>query len=403
MNVIRRGAYILGVMLVVAGSLAAQDQSSTRVVISGFAMMDMGYQTKQNDPLWFDVLRPTKLPAFKDEFGADGHTFASVRQSRLGVQTFTSTSLGELFTNFEFDMYGTGADAGQTTIRLRHAWGQLGKFGAGQSNTPFMDIDLFPNSIEYWGPNGMVFFRNVQLRWTPLDKDGTNIQVALERPGGSADQGIYTGRVELSGVSGKFPLPDISMHYRRATGFGHVQIAGIYRRIEWHDNGGDPLELGGAANAWGVNLTTNVKLGPHILRAGVVYGEGIENYMNDAPVDIGIKDNGGDPVTPFLGEALPVVGVTAFIDLNWNERYTSTIGYSRVQITNSDAQTPDAFRTGQYALANVLVHPLPNFFFGPEIQWGQRDNNKDSFTSNDVRFQFSAKYNFKQQFGGNAP
>ncbi len=23
-----------------------------------------------------------------------------------------------------------------------------------------MDIDVFPNSLEYWGPNAMVFFRN---------------------------------------------------------------------------------------------------------------------------------------------------------------------------------------------------------------------------------------------------
>ena len=30
-------------------------------------------------------------------------------------------------------MFGVGADAGQTTIRLRHAYGELGKFGAGQT------------------------------------------------------------------------------------------------------------------------------------------------------------------------------------------------------------------------------------------------------------------------------
>ena len=31
-----------------------------------------------------------------------------------------------------------------------------------------MDIDVFPNSIEYWGPAGMAFFRNVQFRWMPI-------------------------------------------------------------------------------------------------------------------------------------------------------------------------------------------------------------------------------------------
>ena len=89
--------------------------------IYGFAMLDMGYQTKQNDPNWFDVLRPTKLPAFKDEFGADGHFFAGVRQSRLGVKGFIPTDVGEIKTIFEFELFGTGVDAGQTTFRLRHA------------------------------------------------------------------------------------------------------------------------------------------------------------------------------------------------------------------------------------------------------------------------------------------
>ena len=36
--------------------------------IYGAAMLDMGYQSGQNDPNWFDVLRPTKLPAFEDQY-----------------------------------------------------------------------------------------------------------------------------------------------------------------------------------------------------------------------------------------------------------------------------------------------------------------------------------------------
>ncbi len=110
------------------------------------------------------------------------------------------TDVGEIKTIFEFELFGTGVDAGQTTFRLRHAWGELGQIGAGQTWSPFMDPDVFPNSIEYWGPNGMVFFRNVQLRWTPWSNGDSNFMVALERPGACADQGIYAGRVELEGV-----------------------------------------------------------------------------------------------------------------------------------------------------------------------------------------------------------
>ena len=109
-----------------------------------------------------------------------------------------------------------------------------------------MDIDLFPNSVEYWGPNGMVFFRNVQLRWMPIKGD-TRLTVALERPGASADQGDFSDRIELQNITTNFPLPDLSAEYRQATGFGYVEIAGIVRYMEWTDQLDDGDDLSGDA------------------------------------------------------------------------------------------------------------------------------------------------------------
>ena len=144
------GMLMASVLYALLPDIALSDQS-TEVEIYGHAMLDMGYQTKQNDPDWFDVVRPTKLPSFDGEFGDDGNFFSSVRQSRLGVKTSTPTDYGPLKTIFEFELFGVGSDAGQTTFRLRHAWGEVGQFGAGQYWSVFMDIDVFPNSIEYWG------------------------------------------------------------------------------------------------------------------------------------------------------------------------------------------------------------------------------------------------------------
>ena len=109
-----------------AQAAAPQAEAKPRLDIYGFAMLDMGYQSGQNDPNWFDVVRPTKLPAYENQYGEDGHYFAGVRQSRLGVKGFIPTDVGEIKTIFEFELFGTGVDAGQTTFRLRHAWGELG-------------------------------------------------------------------------------------------------------------------------------------------------------------------------------------------------------------------------------------------------------------------------------------
>ncbi len=365
-----------------------------RLDIYGFAMLDTGYQAGQNDPNWFDVVRPTKLPAFKDEFGKDGRWFAGVRQSRLGVKGYIPTPVGEIKTIFEFELFGTGVDAGQTTFRLRHAWGELGKFGGGQTWSPFMDPDVFPNSVEYWGPNGMVFFRNVQVRYTPWSNGDSHLMIAVERPGASSDQGVYANRIELQNVKGRFPMPDISGHYRLAQDWGHIQVGGIYRKIKWDDMLQDQFELGGSTNGWGVNVSSNVKLSRHVLRLQAVYGAGIQNYMNDAPVDVAIENNFSNPRTPILGKALPILGLVGFLDLKWNDRWTSTIGYSRIDIDNSNGQSANAFKSGQYALGNVLFYPAKGVMLGPELQWGYRDNKSDGWHANDVRVQFSFKYNF---------
>jgi hypothetical protein len=241
------------------------------------------------------------------------------------------------------------------------------------------------------------------LRFTPWQTDsGSNFMVALERPGASADQGVYADRVELAGVDANFPMPDISAHFRSAGDWGHFQVAGILRKIEWEDitPGPGPINLSGDDLGWGINVSSNIKLGNNVLKLQVVYGEGIQNYMNDAPVDVGIETNFSNPRTPVVGKALPLLGIVAFLDLNWNAKWTSTVGYSMLDIDNSDGQADDAFKKGQYALANILYYPTPSVFIGPEIQWGKRENFADGFTSDDFRVQLSAKYNFKLSLGG---
>ncbi len=382
---------ILAVLLL-AGIVGAATTSNAQTTfdIYGFVMMDMGYDIKQVDPLWYDTMRPTKLPAFEDQFGADGNVYYSARQTRFGVKSSTDTDLGTLKTQFEWELFGTGVDAGQTTLRLRHAYGELGKFGAGQTWSPFMDIGVFPNSLEYWGPSGMVFFRNLQVRYMPLQGE-TYATIALERPGASGDQGLYSDRVELADIAPHFPLPDLSAEYHVGRDWGYIEFAGILRHIEWEDMGTDSLDLEGSANGWGVNVSSNIKLGDaSTARLSVVYGEGIENYMNDAPADIAIESAG----STIDGVALPVLGLVAFLDHNWSDRFSSSVGYSMVDIDNTDGQFPSAFHRGHYALGNLLYYPTENVMAGVELQYGKRENFGDDFTSDDVKLQFSFRYNF---------
>ncbi len=374
--------------------------SKASLEIYGFAMLDIGHDFKQIDPNWFDTMRVTRLPSFENQFGENNNTFAGVRQSRLGVRSSTPTAVGDLKTTFEFELFGTGVDEGQTTFRLRHAYGELGAFGAGQYWSPFMDPDVFPNSIEYWGPTGMVFFRNVQVRWMPV-KGVHDVTLALERPGASGDQGVYADRIELQNIRARFPLPDFSGSYKYTQDWGYVRAAGMLRLIKWDDVLDDQFDLSGDATGWGINLSSNLKASKSdVIRLQFVFGEGIQNYMNDSPVDIGIENNLGNPVTPIVGKPVPLVGIVAFLDHTWNEKFSSAVGYSWQDNDNTDAQTPDSFKTGHYALGNVLYYPAPNVMVGGELQWGRRENFSDGFSSDGVKVQFSFKYNFSWKLGG---
>jgi hypothetical protein len=67
-----------------------------------------------------------------------------------------------------------------------------------------------------------------------------------------------------------------------------------------------------------------------------------------------------------IGEALRDIGIVAYLDHYWPEKFSSTAGYSRVSIDNSELQLPTAFRLGQYATANLVWYPVKNVMMGGE-------------------------------------
>jgi hypothetical protein len=171
--------------------------------------------------------------------------------------------------------------------------------------------------------------------------------------------------------------------------------------MKWDDTNTDQFNLSGSATRWGINLSSNIKtLKSDTVRLQFMFGEGVQNYMNDAPVDVGVQSNPGNAVTPVTGKALPIKGLVAFYDHTWNDMFTSSAGYSRVDIDNSDLQAANEFKNGQYGLFNLLYTPVKNVLVGGEFQWGRRENKSDGFSSNDYRLQFSFKYNFSYKLGG---
>jgi hypothetical protein len=370
-------------------------QKRPNLEIYGFILTDVIYDFKQMDPNWYDVPRPSKLPSYKNQYGADGQLYFSVRQTRFGMKSYVPTPLGPLTTLFEFDLFGSGADAGQTTFHLRHAYGELGKFGVGQTWSPFVDIDVFPNDLEYWGPNGMANIRSLQVRYMPIQGD-SKLTIALEKPGGTADEGQYANMVELKNVIPVFHLPDLTAEYRYALPWGYVELAGVLRKLQWKDLDTSGVDYSGSEVGWGLNLSSRIKVFKEdMIHLQLIYGHGIESYMRDAPSDVGIKKREDNSIE---GVALPITGFVGFYDHTWNKKLSSTIGYSVVKIDNANGQLPSAFKEGDYAITDLIYSPVNNMILEIELQYLRRKNFSDGWTATDPRIQFSFKYNFSQKF-----
>lgn len=386
--------------IVLAGALgsARAADSDREFEIYGYAMADFIHDFKRLDSQWDDAFRPSKI-SVDGQFGTDGQSSLSVKQTRFGVKGAMPTGDGTapIHFKFEFDFFGVGGDAGQTTIRLRHAYGEWGALLAGQTNSLFMDIDVFPNTIDYWGPTGMVFFRNVQMRWTPLRSDRGHFAMAIERPFNDIDPGNIRLVDQFSGaeIQNNEELPDLTAQWRINGDWGHVQVGAIVRKVgfEGRVTSAEPFR-DGSETGWGINLGSAINtVGKDKVLLQVVYGEGIANYMNDGGMDLAPRVTGA-PLAPRLeAEVVPLTGVLGYYDHWWNPKWSSSIGYSFTEVDNTNFQSPTAYNKGQYASVNLLTYPVDNLMIGAELLWGERENN-DGASGEDTRFQFSIKYDF---------
>jgi DcaP outer membrane protein len=402
MKVVRPSALAIMAAALAAGAwpVAHAEEGTKSFEIYGFAQLDWIQDSKRVDPNWEDAFRPSKIATPEGQFGTNGQSDLSVKQSRFGVKGTlpTGDSTPPVNFKFEFDMFGTGVDAGQTTLRLRHFYGEWGQLLAGQTHSLFMDIDVFPNVIDYWGPIGMVFLRLPQVRWTAYRTTNDSLAFAIERPGNDIDPGnirLVQG-YENAVVNSDETIPDFTAQYRHDDTWGHYQISGILRRVGYeYSLAGEPLQKGDQTG-WGINLAAALKtIGKDQVLLQLVHGNGIASYMNDGGMDAAPTSTPEGPAgaPAIAGEAVPLTGVLAYYDHYWNNLFSSSIGYSQTQVANTNFQDATAFHKGQYASINLLAYPADKVMIGVELMWGKRTNN-DGTTGDDVRFQFSAKYNF---------
>ncbi|WP_162846076.1 DcaP family trimeric outer membrane transporter [Seongchinamella sediminis] len=370
----------------------AQTRGDASLNVYGHIQLDAIYDFKRVDPTWESTLRPSTIPTVEDTFGADGNTIISVKQTQFGFKGTTPTPLGEMKSWFEFDFFGTGSDAGDTKFNLRHAWIELGSLGFGQTNSNFMDISIFPNVVDWWGPAGMVFNRNAQIRYSWAVDDSAQFAIAAEKPNGSFNSGefgeISPGFDDI--VKARTRYPDITARWRDDYDWGHYQVAAVLRYLEIEARGIADAPSPENETGWGINLTGVINtVGRDQLKLGLVHGEGIASFFNDGGVNLAPEDN--------RAEAVPITGVTAYYDRYWSSEWSSSIGFSVNDADPRKQQAADEFDSGVYASVNLLYTPYPELLIGPEFLYGKHED-VGGRSGEDYRLQFTLKHKLGRTF-----
>jgi DcaP outer membrane protein len=351
----------------------------TLLKIGGYSKSDFIYDLKPagNPDEFIPSTIPIPAPA-----GVNNAT-VSIRPTRLTLDfLIPSSQVGDVRFYFEGDLFGTNA----TTPRLRHAYGQVKNLLIGQTFTNFMDGDLFPDTLDFEGPNSMVNIRNPQFRYSfALDKN-TAFSISVEKP--SSDVSFTTPAFSAEPSA---PSPDGALRVRREFPSGHIQVASLFRSISASVGTGTTTETA-SVFGWGISIATMFKtFGKDNIMAEGTYGRGIARYIQDTS-GLGIDAAVISVNNPHL-RATPEAGGYGAYQHYWTKTLRSNAVYGFLQVENTDFEPGSTYHKSDYTAANLVWNPLGSLNVGAEFLYGWQVL-KNGQSGNAPRFQLSAKYNF---------
>ena len=380
---------------VTAGSMPGSFKlpgSETSVKIGGYVKFDAIYSniTQGVDAVANQQTIDTAIPVGPNGSPTDnrkGQLTFHARQTRVNLATSTPTARGELTTFIEGDFFGADGNesvSNSSGFRIRHAYGALGGFLAGQYWTNFLDENVYAETVDFGGPAGEIFVRQAQARWTQRYETG-EWSASLENPeslfalSGAA---LAAGSATLV-RSDRDRYPDIVGRVKSRNGSGTFDAAFMARNIR--------IDTPAAADAkWGeaVSLTAVIPVGADDLRADFNAGNAIGRYQLSGFFPDGYVDASGK-----VRLAQARSGFAAY------RHYWSPTLRSSLILAASRTDTPDGGnfngfnKSARSAHLNLIYSPVPRVNLGVELI-GEKRTVVDGDFGVLRRLQFGAQFLF---------
>lgn len=341
--------------------------ADTKIKVGGYLKADAIYDiSSSRTGGGQDFFQPATIPLDGTAGAADNNFRLHARQTRVNLTSVTKTSLGDLKLFIEGDFYGT--DAGTETAtngytpQLRHAYGEIGSFLFGQTWSNWMDLDAYPETVDYVGPAGISLVRQGQVRYTHSFDANNKLAVAVENPA-SLDV-VATGGGAAIGAD---EVPDLTARYTYTGDWGFVSLKGVARR---NDITTTP---GGSDDDWGYGVGVAGKFntwGKDNLKYQIAYGEGLGRYIYDIAASAAAGTSSGTTGEIELAEV--IAGYVAY-QHHWADQWRSNLILGHTEIDNDAAAGLDLNERVQSAEANLIWQPLPRYQTGISYLYGHRE------------------------------
>jgi hypothetical protein len=350
--------------------------SDVQYLFAGYAQLDVLFTRRELSGDEKDTFLASAIP-FGDA-GSDARL--GVRASQFNALLYKPTSWGGVRALVQADLfaYEEGVKLNFTQVAAR-----FGEFlTVGKTYSTFMDDEGWPGTIDYNGPSGAVFARQVVVRGSVPLGDKLRAEASFEEPQAEASAGGAGFNVSSSAER-----PDFAARLRFGGERLHAQVAGLSRSVRYAAQVGAAAGASRKVSGEGVSLSAGLQIGEDDrLLAQWNRGEGISRYFNDGLSGIGAVFDAGNGLEP-----LELTGMYLYYERQWAARWKSVAGVSELRTDSEGLRPAEDLKRLRYASANLVHRVGANLLVGAELLWGQAIR-IDGAQASDTRLQLTARY-----------
>jgi hypothetical protein len=304
---------------------------------------------------------------------------ATTKGSSLSAEVRAPNLPGSPSFVYNNDFFGSG---GGMAYRLKQLYGTIYNVTAGFTFSVWEDPDIWPDTVDFEGPNSVIFARQPTVRYMQKLSDKWHLNLGIQQPGSEID----TTNTDATGVN---HLPDVGFNVRwEDSARGHIHLAGMFRQL-----GANSPTLGEqTTTGWGINAAAGLNVFERdSIQLQVTYGEGIFRWANDNFSYGGFA--GGDAAFDAYGK-LQALEYTAFLfgyTHHWSDEWRSTVSAGHLHLSSEASQSGAAYHETTYASANAVWQMRKRLSLGFELLYGEKVQ-KDNQSGDVWRFQTAMVY-----------